>query len=106
MRECSSRSGVHQTLAEIGISYISTLLELDHFEDATCMLHNICRTARHVSGLRDQGGLVERLNQLLIRAMSLYMLETKDMNPDTIVQAGNNGRLWRHCDKIYRCIQL
>ena len=86
------------------MAYISTLLDLGHVEDGTCHQYHVCRTARHVSGLRDHGGLVERLNQLLVRAMSLYLMETHGVDPETIVEAGNNGRLWQQYHEIYPCL--
>ena len=103
-RECGARTSVQHTIAEVGVTYISTLLDLGHLDDDTCLQCHVCRAARHVSGLRDHGGLVERLNQLLVRAMSLYLLETKGMDPEKIVKAGNSGRLWQQCDEIYPCL--
>ena len=63
----------------------------------------MCLTARHVAGLPDHGGIVERLNTLLVRAVSLHMLEYQGTSPDLLIGAGHWGRAWQDCHQKYNC---
>ena len=72
-------------------------------EDAQCVEQKVCLTARKVSGLSDQGGLVESLNKILIKTLALHLLETRDINPRYILAAGDWGRAWQNCHQKYKC---
>lgn len=102
--ECQQRKSIHHILAEIGVSYLAAFLEMEKLEDDMCIQKHICTTARHVASLTDPGGLVEKLNKLIIRATSLHILETRGYDPNLVIEAGDWGRAWQNCQTRYRCI--
>ena len=61
--ECEPRLGPEAAVAEVGVTYVSTLLALAGAEDACLQLH-VCHAARHVASLPDLGGVVARLNKV------------------------------------------
>ena len=46
---------------------------------------------------------VERLNTLLVRAVSLHLLESQGTSPGLVMAAGDWGRAWQECGQKYRC---
>ena len=61
--QCELRLGPEAAVAEVGVTYVSTLLALAAAEDACLQLH-VCHAARHVASLPDLGGVVARLNKV------------------------------------------
>ena len=113
--QCLPRARMEEVLAEVGVSYLNTLLdleneqekekELEEKEEDQCVEQRVCLTARKVSGLTDKGGLVENLNKILIKTLGLYLLETRDINPGNILAAGDWGRAWQNCHHKYKCVE-
>ena len=82
---------------------MAAFLEIEKLEDDTCIQRHVCFTARHVASLTDHGGLVEKLNKLIIRATSLHLLETRGYDPNQVLEAGDLGRAWQDCQARYQC---
>ena len=61
--QCEPRLGPEAAVAEVGVTYVSTLLALAGAEDACLQLH-VCHAARHVASLPDLGGVMARLNKV------------------------------------------
>ena len=117
--QCEVRVGPEAAVAEVGVTYVSTLLALAGAEDACLQLH-VCHAARHVAGLPDLGGVVARLNQVaaisrhiythiynphqvLVSATALHLLHTRGVEPGSVVRAGDWGRAWQTCGDKYSC---
>ena len=128
--ECEPRLGPEAAVAEVGVTYVSTLLALAGAEDACLQLH-VCHAARHVASLPDLGGVVARLNkvaknmdictciisilyiyilhylqylhQVLVSATALHLLHSRGVEPGSVVQAGDWGRAWQNCRDKYSC---
>ena len=106
LSECQPRRRPEEVVAEAGVSYIETLLDLtvtQQEEGDDCVKQKVCHTARHVAGLTDQVGLVDSLNKILIKATALHLMETKHMEPRHIIAAGDWGRAWQDCHQKYIC---
>ena len=116
--QCQPRARMEEVLAEVGVSYLNTLLDLENEQELElegkglelekedqCVEQKVCLTARKVSGLSDQGGLVENLNKILIKTLALHLLETRDINPRYILAAGDWGRAWQNCHQKYKCVE-
>ena len=99
---------MEEVLAEVGVAYLNTLLDLEEEEEeeTQCVEQRVCLTARKVSGLSDQGGLVESLNKILIKTLALHLLETRDIQPRYILAAGDWGRAWQDCRQKYKCLEI
>ena len=115
LAQCQPRARIEEVLAEVGVSYLNTLLDLEEQEDEKeeekeedvdhCVEQKVCLTARKVSGLSDPGGLVENLNKILIKSLALHLMETRDINPRYILAAGDWGRTWQNCHQKYQCVE-
>ena len=109
LTQCQPRAKMEEVLAEVGVAYLNTLLDLEEEEEeeeeTQCVEQRVCLTARKVSGLSDQGGLVESLNKILIKTLALHLLETRDINPHYILAAGDWGRAWQNCQQKYKCTE-
>ena len=125
LAQCQPRARIEEVLAEVGVSYLNTLLDLEEQEDGKeeemeeeeevleqkeedvdhCVEQKVCLTARKVSGLSDPGGLVENLNKILIKSLALHLMETRDINPRYILAAGDWGRTWQNCHQKYQCVE-
>ena len=108
LTQCQPRAKMEEVLAEVGVAYLNTLLDLEEEEkeeETQCVEQRVCLTARKVSGLSDQGGLVESLNKILIKTLALHLLETRDINPHHILAAGDWGRAWQNCQQKYKCTE-
>ena len=99
---CKTTRSVTHTIADIGVTYISTILKLQDVDDEECLLYHVCQASRHVSSLSDTGGVVEILNKMLIKVTSLYLLENHDVDPKSVLHAGNWGRSWQRCESKYK----
>ena len=130
--QCEPRLGPEAAVAEVGVTYVSTLLALAGAEDACLQLH-VCHAARHVASLPDLGGVVARLNkvaknmeyrylhmyyiytaylhstlstistQVLVSATALHLLHSRGVEPGSVVRAGDWGRAWQNCRDKYSC---
>ena len=108
LSDCQSRDRPLELLAEAGVSYIKTVLDLardekEEEEEEECVEQEVCVTARHVAGLSDKDGLVDNLNKILIKALALHLMEARHILPDRIISAGDWGRAWQDCHQRYKC---
>ena len=108
--ECEPRSRPEEVLAETGVSYLRTFLDIsvmdqddEEEENEECLEQKLCLTARHVAGLSDPDGVVDNLNKILIKALALHLMETEHIQPQYIIDAGDWGRAWQDCHQRYMC---
>ena len=112
--ECVPRARPEEVLAETGVSYLRTFLDISVMnqdveeeenidQELECMEQKLCLTARHVAGLSDPDGVVDNLNKILIKALALHLMETEHIQPQFIIEAGNWGRAWQNCNQKYKC---